>query len=301
MQTGVKVIRGGTTYNLDDLVSYFHLDHEGIGMPPVERLQSSSPFQVGATDFGFKIRPRTLTVLFLVSAYSPGDYYVKRDALLRIFSPSTTPITFQFQYPDAAGNPRYVRLDAHYVGGLDLPESDRTYDLKHKVGLQLYAPNPIWYESTLQSKVWGIVSNNYLIFPITFSIQFCDSLINQGYTIAYAGSWVDYPTFIITGPCNNPKIQNLSTTPQSKIELTYVVDVGETVTIDLTPGVKSITSNTDGNILGALTTDSDLAGFHLAPDTEVTGGNNDIKATLTGATPGTTQLQMTWRNRYLGI
>ena len=104
---------------------------------------------------------------------------------------------------------------------------------------------------------------------------------------------------MITGPCQNPKIENLTT--GEKLELLYNVAAGQIVTISLAVGQKSITDNYGLNLIGALTGDSDLATFHLAPDPEVAGGDNTIKATLGGATPGTTSVQFKWFARYVGI
>ena len=118
-------------------------------------------------------------------------------------------------------------------------------------------------------------------------------------TIPYVGTWLTYPKIIITGPLNDAVITNLGT--GEKLELDYNIPAGRIVTIDLAYGVKTVTDDLGNNLIGVLSSDSDLATFHIAPDPEVYSGVNFISSVGTGESIGTTQLEIQFYNRYFGI
>jgi hypothetical protein len=118
-------------------------------------------------------------------------------------------------------------------------------------------------------------------------------------TIPYIGTWLSYPKIIITGPLNDAVITHLET--GEKLQLDYHIPVGRTVTIDLAYGEKTVKDDLGTNLIGVLTSDSDLATFHIAPDPEVTGGLNHISVVGTGESVGVTQVEVQFLNRYFGI
>jgi hypothetical protein len=117
--------------------------------------------------------------------------------------------------------------------------------------------------------------------------------------ITYLGTWLTYPKIIITGPLNDAVITNQET--GEKIELDYNIPAGRVVTIDLAYGVKTIQDDLGVNLIGVLSSDSDLATFHIAPDPEVAGGLNHISIVGTGESLGVTQVEIQFLNRYFGI
>ena len=68
---------------------------------------------------------------------------------------------------------------------------------------------------------------------------------------------------------------------------------GETLTIDLTPGARSVVSSVHGPIMSAILQASDLADFKLAP------GENTIRAFVQTAGSPTVTAYMQWQNRHL--
>lgn len=111
-------------------------------------------------------------------------------------------------------------------------------------------------------------------------------------------SWHSYPVITIIGPIKTPTITN--TTTSEVISLSYNVAAGETVTINTAYGNKTVTSSVNGNIIGTVTTASDLATFHIACSPEATGGINSF--TVAGNDmSGATAVYMTYYARYIGI
>ena len=116
--------------------------------------------------------------------------------------------------------------------------------------------------------------------------------------ISYPGTWLALPTIVIAGRIDDPRIDNVTT--GEKIELDLNIPNGRTVTIDLTEGVKTVTDDLGTNLIGAVSSDSDLATFHIAPDPEATGGINAMRLRGSNAS-GNTSVQIRYFVRYFGV
>ena len=77
--------------------------------------------------------------------------------------------------------------------------------------------------------------------------------------------------------------------------------MGETVTINLEYGNKTVVNNAGTNLIGTVTTDSDLATFHIAPDPEAVNGINQLLVTGDDAVIGQTEIRIEWHTNYIGI
>lgn len=152
--------------------------------------------------------------------------------------------------------------------------------------LRFWAPNPIIYDPTEQD------GPTYTMDPGATGV------VNETQALIYPGTWEEHPTFVLTGPMNNPVIRNEGT--DEFIELDYNIVNGRVVTITLTPGDQIIEDDLGVNLIGVVTPESNLASFHLAPDPEVADGENDITIIATGTT-ATTDFAITYYNRYIGI
>jgi hypothetical protein len=89
------------------------------------------------------------------------------------------------------------------------------------------------------------------------------------------------------------KIRNETT----GLELLFDFDLldGEKITIDLTPGNKTIQSDWRGNIIGALLPNSDFGTFALQP------GDNEIFAFVSIAGAPTITTQIIWKEQYWSV
>lgn len=113
-------------------------------------------------------------------------------------------------------------------------------------------------------------------------------------TVANAGSANAYPIITISRAGDSSAaiyaIGNL--TAGDYIYLQYTILSGETITIDLTPGAKTVWSNMRGNIASRVRASSNLGTFRLLP------GNNAIYVFVPPNGSGTSTVTITWRNRY---
>ena len=133
-------------------------------------------------------------------------------------------------------------------------------------------------------------------------ITFGSATLSEGFVINYEGTWDAFPTISVTGPWDNFTITNGATL--ETLDFGYNIDSGETVVFDLAYGTKSVTNQNGTNLIGSLSTDSDLATFHLATDSEVTTGLADgINPMIVTGTnlDENSALVLIWYTRYIGI
>lgn len=139
-------------------------------------------------------------------------------------------------------------------------------------------------------------------FSSSLGVVLGSATLSEGFTIEYIGTWDAFPTITVVGPWDNFSITNAATL--ETLDFGYNVDGGEVVTFDLAYGVKSVTNQNGTNLIGSLSTDSDLATFHLASDAEITtglsSGINPMTVTGNNLT-GNSGLVVEWYTRYIGI
>jgi hypothetical protein len=176
---------------------------------------------------------------------------------------------------------------------------DRWEEYSFQETIRFIASDPTFYDPTQQTFSFAITEViTELVFPITFPIKFGVSIISDQDDLTYSGNWLCYPTIELTGPMQNPIVENDTT--GEKLELIYEIAASEVVTITLDYGNKTVENDSGDNLIGVLSTDSDLATFHLAPDPEATGGVNTIKVQA-GGTDSNSQIELQYYERYIGI
>jgi len=186
-----------------------------------------------------------------------------------------------------------------YDGTFQATLDARTEPNVQAVAVRCIAYDPIWFGPPQREDYAILITDNELVFPIVFPIVFgVEEVLADVLTLENVGSWDSYPTITIRGPMSQARIENLST--NEKLELNYEIADDELVTITTTPGNKNVTNNFDAPLLGKLTTDSDIATFHLGCHPLVTNGLNMIRVFGVG-TVGTPGFTFYWHNRYVGI
>jgi len=276
----------GVTYPLELKNNRWIYGVEGTGMAAIEWVTQRGPFQHGETISDYFLRPRTIQFLMRAVSYCGQTYWALREDLLDVFRPNRGDGTLR--YITASGTIRDIK--ANILQGPDFPQPiDRSWDhWSIDTVVRLIAHDPIFYNPVIKSLTAAVYGG--LTFPITFPITFTAS----GFTtyINYLGNWLTHPTFVLTGPFQTPIITNVTTS--ETITLAYTAAIGETVTISLQYGAKSIISDVTGSLLGYLTSTSDLATFHLNP------GINQLVISATG-TGGGTNIVAYWYDRYIGL
>jgi len=288
---------------------------EGLGMPDINYITQRGPFQHGETMIDFRLEKRIIQILLRQDSCSRWDYWDLRADLINKMRPNRSPYgtispgQFVVSLPDASKRAVHVTIDggSPRFGPRDLDQWD---EWGYTETLRFIAHDPVWYDPTEVCDTLAILaSDDELVFPITFKnpvtnpdgteLVFQAGVIYIVTSVAYLGTWITFPNFVIQGPLYGPTITNNST--GQKIKLNYNVLTGEEVSINLQYGQKSVVSDINGDIIGAVSDDSDLTGFHLEPDPGVVGGINEIVVSGGNAAIGTTQVDMSYFTRYIGI
>jgi hypothetical protein len=271
-----------------------------------------APYQHGDTWVSSFLEPRLVTVTLHGRGCTRDAYFDLRDELIETLSPHLGPFVYRFFLPD--GTTRELR-DVTYDSGLDVVPNMGPSPQVLAAAFRLVAHDPVWWDPTeqIQTEYPGEATGTAFVFPLNTGsadetvfdgvngIAFGAGLgeIDIDFNVTYLGNWPSYPTIQILGPAENPIITNQSI--DEKLEFSgYSVAAGEIVTIDLRFGYKTVTSDVNDNIIGYLTSDSDLATLRLEIDPVVADGVNAFNFSA-GATTGDTAITLRWFNRYLGV
>jgi hypothetical protein len=192
-------------------------------------------------------------------------------------------------------------LDCYYTGGMNMPAKDRRGGVFQKVAIALVANDPTFYDPTGES-ISIALGGGGDTWPFPWEIPWGvgASTVDVSVNIQYDGDVASFPSIIrITGPIDDAVITNQST--GEKLDFTGAdIAGGDYYDIDLRYGLKTILDSSGADVLSDLTTDSDLATWHLAADDEVTGGINTIRVQGNNIT-ASAKVEINYFNRYGGI
>ena len=290
-------------FNTPHTFGRFVLNFSGYGTPPIDYVTQRAPFQHGVTVKDFFLRPRVIQLLIRENYRNRPEWWDGRAAILNQLRPNrqltatgTTPGTLRL----ITANNDVRDLSVFIAEGPRFePRVLGTWDeWAYQEVLRFIAHDPVLFDPALVTASFTVTVDANLVFPITFPIQFGNGVIDDTLNISYPGTWLALPTIVIAGRIDDPRIDNVTT--GEKIELDLNIPNGRTVTIDLTEGVKTVTDDLGTNLIGAVSSDSDLATFHIAPDPEATGGINAMRLRGSNAS-GNTSVQIRYFVRYFGV
>lgn len=208
---------------------------DGAGVATVRRITQRTPLQNGVTDRGFRLEPRKMTLALYIAQNTEIEADAARDDLTYIFGPTITPLKLLATRLDNTQR----QIDCFLDGTLDFPQSERLGP-SQKVIVPLIAPDPTWYDPTQVSSTTSLAA-----LPVTTA-----NYSTVGFTAD------DWPVFQITGPVTNLVITHAPVS--DAIDFTgTTIPGGETWTVDLRPGYKTVYRNSDSaNRLYAVATSS---------------------------------------------
>ena len=134
------IAEDGVTYQLYGGSPARFMALDGVGIPPMRRIIQKSPLQHGATDMGFRLEPRRMTLTLYVDADTTlqGDAF--RDKLTHIFLPTNDPLRLVITKKNGA----LRQIDCYLDGQIDYPMSGRI-GASHSVIVPLIALEPAFY------------------------------------------------------------------------------------------------------------------------------------------------------------
>jgi len=290
-------IYGTHTYELSDSAPFEVVSIDGIDIASVSPVTEQGPLQHGDTDVDMRLDPRIIQMVLQARTTAVYDHETNRATFNRIFTPSTQLGKLRITYNNAS----VYEIVARCLGNTGVRRS-LVDDQLLKAGIAFRCPDPLWYNPEMHSLSFGIAAGNSAFsVPTPVPTPMGSSVLNQTTTINYAGTFAEFPLFLVYGPIVDPKIVNSAT--GKKIDLTGItIASGSYYTIDLRYGRKFAYKNGDTTDLrtGEVTTDSQLATFAIEADPTVADGINPITITGTSAN-SVTQVYMQYYDRYSGI
>lgn len=301
------------SYDLNsDEISLISYD---LGLASNRRLSQRSPSQIyGDTDLGFRVDPRFSDFEWMIRGSDLSDYRDLRARIMEVFQPrDEDPVQLIFDFGD-----RIRALDVNLDG--ELLFRDRVAS-REKVSGVFKSSDPRLYNPSLITEIFDLAgsSGSNQGWPIPWPIPWPigTDILNLVKTITYADlsrlGAPEFPVIRIIGPIESPIIVNETT--EEQIALTDnggldLSDSSEWVEIDLSNFPRR-DSKTIRNQLGEsadeyLSTDSDLATFHLAPAGEKLAsgayctGSNTIRVSGTGV-DATSQVSLRYYDRYQAV
>ena len=295
----------GETYKFESH-ERFLMSWTGMGMPPIKYLTQQGPLQHGESIIDYRLQKRIIQLVYRKNDCTRQGYWDSRADLLDFLRPNRqavgelNPGQLRRVFPDGEMRDIDVMIEQ---GPVFMPRNTGTWD-EYGITetLRFIAADPTFYDPTEDSSSWVFAVDDHLVFPFAFDgadLMFGLDVANVDLAITYTGTWFAFPTITLVGPLRGVVITNEST--EEVIRLNHNISIGETVTITLDYGNKSIESDLSGNIIGFITDESDLATFHLAPDPEAPGGVNTINIVSTGVDIANSVATVSYNTRYIGI
>ena len=290
-------IVNGVSHDLNDADTLCKLlEYDGLGMPPLHRLEDRGPLQNGVTDRGFRLDPRTILIGLGIVGSDESDFFEKRHALTQIFTPR-----------DRVGRLKWTlgstvrQIEGHLVGdGLSFGAGGHEY-LWQKCAVAIRCPDPVWYDPnavSLRFNLGGGGDVDEVPSPVPSLVG--ASTLDVTKVINYAGSWLTKPRIIIRGPIADPVITHEQT--GHKLDFTGVtLGSGEWYEIDTRWDYLTVKDDAGDNQIDTLSDDSDLAEFAIYHEMEVGGsGANTFSVTGTSV-DAATDVEIVYYTRYLGV
>lgn len=262
-----------------------------FGLAPMHRITQRGPFQFGDSDIDFRLDPRVFSLPIVVPASTIDEHLDRRARLLQVFKPGNDRATIRLVWGEKERS-----IDVKVVGGLAMDTDSKDYTIRTVV--QLRAADPTWYDTfgtitPISAQLFGTPTP----YPKPYPVPYGSDTINKITTINYDGSWPSFPIIQITGP-----VLNLTMVDGrgNIIKLSTPTSAGQTWTLDLSYGAKTLVNQSGQNIFSAIDINSDLVNWGLYPDPTILNGTNTISVSAEG-TNVDSQVIMYYSTRYVGV
>lgn len=284
----LSILIGGVEYSLSDGEYSYLRRWDGTGLTPFKRLASTGPNQRGDTDAGEKAGARFISVALGVAGEDEGDFDTRRGALLNLLRPIRASQVLKFYLKN--GEERTIPVK--YAAGL---ESYKREGRRHGVFSVTYKASDPDFIGAARAVTFGTSggSGGFTVpTPVPTSIG--GSTLNETYNLIYAGTARAFPFVRITGPIDDPVLENETT--GEAIDFTGAsLGSGDYYEIDLRYAFKRVLDQDGVQVYPSA--DSDMASFHLEARPDAAGGVNVLRISGT-AVNASTRVDLTYEDRY---
>ncbi len=295
MSWTLSVVSAGSEYDLSDNVNYLLAGIDGIAAAPVARITERGPMQHGESDFGFRLQPRRISLALLDWGGDTAAWFARREEIMRIFRSTNEPIQLRIAWDN-----QVRQVDCYLIGMMEMPPAVGLVPGWQKVGIELIAPDPTFYDPVGVTVTFALGGGGTLSVPLSVPMQVGSSVIDQSIPIYYTGTWDAFPIITARGPITDLLVQNNSL--GDKLDFTgTTIAAGDQYIIDCRYGRKMVTRQSDGaNRVQDLSADSNLATFRIGAHPNPPGGINSIRVKASGLTSGSC-IYIQFNSRYVGV
>lgn len=291
----LSVVSRDIEYNLSDNQDYLLTGIDGIAAAPVVRISERGPMQHGESDLGYRLQPRTIALALVAKGGDDAAWFARRNALMTIFRSSDSPLKLRITNGDMVR-----QIDCYLNGTMEMTPEIGLSPGWQRVGIELIAPDPTWYDPDGESVAFALGGGGLLAVPLAVPMQVGASTVDQTIAIQYDGTWDAWPIITLRGPMTNPVITNETT--GDKLDFTGItIGAGVDYVIDCRYGYKTVTRSSDGaNRVQDLTADSNLATFRIGAHPKPLNGTNSIRLQASGLITAS-YVYIQFNPRYVGV
>ncbi len=290
----VSLLSRGAEYDLSDGETYRVLDIDGIAHAATSRITERGPMQHGESDLGYRLQPRHIILALLARGGDEAAWLARRAELMRILRASDHPLGLRLRSGDVVR-----QIDCYLSGEMSMAQEGGVMPRWQRVGLQLYCPDPTWYDPAPVTLQFDGGGGEATTVPTPVPTMVGSSEFMQLRVVAYDGSWEAAPVVRIVGPIKDACIEHLAT--GDKLDFTGVtIAAGHWYEIDCRYGRASVIDDAGANKIADLSADSNLSTFAIRADPDVWEGWNALRVTGTNISAATL-VRLTYHERYVGV
>lgn len=269
-------------------VTTLDVDWEASGrfMPPTKIVTTGVPGQSGSRLREVRHGERQFKVRVILSSATEPLLRTAQRAMATSMNALNGEGIYRVQSP--LGDVREIKC--LLAAGFEVEEKPgESGPTMQKADLVFQAGDPYWRASsdTSQTFTIGVTPTFFPIFPIRLT----SSQIAVDTSVLNDGDVESWPVWQIAGPGSAITLRNLTTGKQLSLPTGALV-AGQSLTIDTTPGVKSI--RTDDGVSAWSVLDLSVSSLW-----SLAVGSNSIRLEMGGAIAGSSSLQLNFRKRYL--
>jgi len=265
------------------------------GIAPVTRITQRGPFQDGDSDIDYRINPRVINLPIVIPGTTYEQQVSNRENLIQMFKPGNDTATLRHKINEDTFYEIARSIDVK-IAGATMDSSQMDFNVRAVI--QLRADDPTWYNSTQNvQKITYTQFGTPTPYPKPYPVPYGAGSVDNFISVAYTGTVVAYPILQCIGPLTNLTIVDGA---GRIIAFTTSISAGDTWTVDLRYGRKTIVDQNGVSKFQYLSIQSDIINWGLYPDPTFDAGLQYISVSATGTT-SVSEVYMYWYDRYFGI
>lgn len=247
------------------------------------------PMQPGTTEKYVQLGPRNPTIPLIINAADEATLDAARRALKYAMQPNRGVGKLRHTANDGTVRELNCRLTQGFEG--DESAGNRAPGMI-ALTLGFFAADPYWYDTDYVQQTFSVAAGTPFYGPSNalLPINLSPAGIASSASIENNGEALAWPLWTLSGPMTAATFTNNTT--GDVLSLTASISAGQSLTIDTSPGQKTVTREDGSKHFEYVDPTSTLWGLAI--------GTNNIAVSVTGSGAGTL-LTLQYKQRYEGV